>query len=64
MKATTIEETQHVSKLKLDELIGSLLTFEMEINDKSEKKSKSVVFKTEVKEHNDQLEDDIDENFS
>lgn len=29
MKITTIEETQDVRKLKVDELIGSLLTFEI-----------------------------------
>lgn len=45
MKVTTIEETWDVSTIKVDELIESLLTFEMAINDKSEKINKSVEFK-------------------
>lgn len=36
MKVTTIEETQYISIVKLDKLIGSLLTFKMAINDKFE----------------------------
>lgn len=38
MKVTTIEDAQDVSKIKVDELIRSILTFEMAINDKSEGK--------------------------
>lgn len=44
MKVMAIEEARDVSIMKVDELIRSLLTFEMVINDKSEKKSKSVAF--------------------
>lgn len=37
MKVTTIDEVQDVSKMKVDDLTGSLLTVEMDIDDKSEK---------------------------
>lgn len=33
IKVTTIEEVQDISSIKVKELIGSLLTFEMAIND-------------------------------
>lgn len=38
MKVTTIEEAQDLTTLKVDELIGSLRTFEVTINGRSEKK--------------------------
>lgn len=38
MKVTIIEEAQDVSTMKVDELINSLLTFEMTIDDKFDKK--------------------------
>ncbi|MCI35039.1 gag-pol polyprotein, partial [Trifolium medium] len=44
MKVTAIEESQ--STIKVDELIGSLQTFEMAINDRSEK-NKSIAFVSE-----------------
>src|ERR1044072_3111196 len=36
MKVTVIEEAHDISKMKVDELIGSLQTFEMAINDRTE----------------------------
>lgn len=65
MKVTAIEEAQDVSIVKVDDLIGSLLTFEMPINDKfEEKKSKFVVFKVDTEDCDDQVERDVDENLT
>lgn len=50
MKAMTIEGSKYVNNIKVDKLIGSLITFEMSITDISEKKNKSVTFKADVKE--------------
>ena len=44
MKVTVIEETQNLSSIKVDELINSLKTFEMSINDKLEKNNKGITF--------------------
>lgn len=49
--------------MKVDELIGLLLTFKMTIDDKFEKKSKGVVFKVETKDCDDQIKYDVDENL-
>lgn len=50
IKATTIEEAQHISKIKIDDLINSLLTLEMAIDDKYKKKSKKKMeFKVDAK---------------
>src|ERR1044072_7815122 len=42
MKITAIEEAQDISTLKVEELIGSLMTFEMGISETVDKKSKSI----------------------
>jgi len=44
MKVTAIEEAQDISNMKVDELIGSLQTFELAINDRCEKKKKNIDF--------------------
>src|SRR3954467_15056421 len=44
MKVTAIEEAQDISSMKVEELIGSLQTFEMGMNENSEKKNKSIAF--------------------
>ena len=46
MKVTTIEETHDITKLKLDELFGSLLTFKMAISHRENKKGKGIAFKS------------------
>jgi hypothetical protein len=43
-KVTAIEEAQDISSMKVDELIGSLQTFEISICDRTEKKGKSIAF--------------------
>lgn len=63
MKVTAIEEAQDINNIKLDELIGSLQTFEMSCNDRSDKKNKSITFMSNT-EDEDQSEKDTYENIS
>src|ERR1044072_4009235 len=56
MKVTTIEEAQYISTMQVDELIGSLQSFEMTLNDKSEKKSKNIAFMSNTEEENEESE--------
>ena len=51
---TAIEESQDLSSVKVDELIGSLQTFEIAISDKPEKKNKSITFVSNTEEDEDQ----------
>jgi len=44
MKVTAIEEAQDIKNMKVEELIGSLQSFEMTISDESEKKNKRIAF--------------------
>ncbi|KAK2457508.1 putative mitochondrial protein [Trifolium repens] len=44
MKVTAIEEAHDINTMKVDELIGSLETFELAINERGDKKSKSIAF--------------------
>ncbi|KAA0063828.1 gag-pol polyprotein [Cucumis melo var. makuwa] len=46
MKVTAIEEAHDITMLKLVELFGSLLTFEMAIADRESKKGKGIAFKS------------------
>ncbi|KAA0063428.1 gag-pol polyprotein [Cucumis melo var. makuwa] len=46
MKVTAIEEAHDITSLKLDELFGSLLTFEMATADRESKKGKEIAFKS------------------
>lgn len=46
--------------MKIDELIGSLLTFEMDIVDKSKKKGKGVAFKANIIDNEYQVSHGID----
>ena len=64
MKVTTIEEAQDISIIKVDELIGSLLTFKMEINNKSKKRNQSVAFKADIEDVDEHVEEDIDDNLT
>lgn len=50
MKVTDIEEAQNLSSIKVDELISSLQTFEMSINEWSEKKNKVITFVSNTEE--------------
>ncbi|KAA0066255.1 gag-pol polyprotein [Cucumis melo var. makuwa] len=46
MKVTAIEEAHDITTLRLDELFGSLLTFEMATADRESKKGKGIAFKS------------------
>ncbi|MCH94353.1 gag-protease polyprotein, partial [Trifolium medium] len=62
MKVTAIEEAQDISKMKVDELIGSLQTYESAANEKLEKKNKSIAFMSNTDE--EELEIDVDSSDS
>jgi len=57
MKVTAIEEAQHIANMKVEELIRSLQTFEMAIDDHPEKKNKGIAFLYIA--FNDQTEGDL-----
>src|SRR3954468_9997438 len=61
MKVTAIEEAQDISKMKVEELIGSLQTFETGINENSEKKNKSIAF---VSNSQEEVKESREENVS
>src|ERR1044072_4154436 len=63
MKVIVIEEAQDISCMQVDELIGSLQTYEMTFNDKPDKKNKCVSFVSNTEEDDDQSEMDTRENF-
>ena len=50
MKVTAIEEAHDITKLKLDKLFGSLLTFEITISHRENKKGKGITFKSVYEE--------------
>ena len=50
MKVTAVEEAHNITKLKLDELFGSLLTFEMAISNRENKKGKGIALKSSYEE--------------
>lgn len=54
MKVIAIEEAQDLSNIKVDELIGSLQNFEMTLNDRFEKKNKSIAIVSNTEEDEDQ----------
>lgn len=47
----------------MGERTGSLLTFEMDINGKSEKITKSVSFKADIKNDDEEVEEDTNDNL-
>ncbi|XP_057449186.1 uncharacterized protein LOC130740550 [Lotus japonicus] len=53
MKVTAIEEAQDISGMKVDELIGSLQTYELKLSDKPEKRSKSIAFVSNTDDEDD-----------
>ena len=62
MKVTAIEEAQDINNMKVDELVGSLQTFEIAISDKFEKKNKVIAFVSNTEEG--QVDLDTDEGLS
>ena len=59
MKVTAIEEAQDIGSMQVDELIGSLQTFELSFNDKDDKKSKSIAFVSNTDEGDDESDSDL-----
>jgi len=49
MKVTAIEEAHSISSMKVDELIGSLQNFELVVDNRTEKKGKSIAFTSSTK---------------
>jgi len=64
MKFTTIDKARDISNMKVDELIGSLQTFELDINDRNEKKNKSFAFISNIDEEDVQCDMDTNESVS
>ena len=64
MKVTTIEEAQDISKMQVDELIGSLQTFELTLTDRSDKKNKNIAFMSNTKEEDEESEMDFAGEFT
>ncbi|KAK2421589.1 gag-protease polyprotein [Trifolium repens] len=62
MKVTAIEEAQDISSMKVEELVGSLQTFEMNLSEQTEKKSKGIAFKSSADHEEEDY--DLDEDFS
>lgn len=63
MKVTVIEEAQDINNMKVNELMGSLQTFELGINEKSEKK-KNIAFVSHVEDLEDECDLDTNEGIS
>ncbi|MCH82645.1 gag-protease polyprotein [Trifolium medium] len=63
MKVTAVEEANDISEMQVDELIGSLQTFEVAISERSESKHKSIVFVPNTEEE-DTVDVDNCENLS
>ncbi|KAA0050329.1 gag-proteinase polyprotein [Cucumis melo var. makuwa] len=64
MKVTAIEEAHDITTLKLDELFWSLLTFEMAISDRENKKGKGVAFKSIYEEETTVNQSDNEANMN
>lgn len=63
MKVTATEEAQDINNIKVDELMGSLQTFELGISEKSEKK-KSIAFVSNIEDLEDECDLDTNEGIS
>ncbi|KAK2402513.1 putative mitochondrial protein [Trifolium repens] len=57
MKVTAIEEAHDISSMKMDELVGSLQTFESVLDERGDKRNKSIAFVSNTEEEDDQSED-------
>jgi hypothetical protein len=58
MVVTAIEEAQDIASMKVEELVGSLQTFEMNFSDKVEKKGKNIAFTSNT--DSEEVDDDLD----
>jgi hypothetical protein len=60
MKVTAIEEAQDVASIKLEELVGSLQTFEMNLSEQTDKKGKGIAFVSSANQEEEADESDED----
>ncbi|GAU10383.1 hypothetical protein TSUD_419050, partial [Trifolium subterraneum] len=54
MKVIAMEEAQDISTMRVDELIGSLQTYESSVNERIERKNKSIAFVSNAAEEDEQ----------
>ncbi|MCH86967.1 gag-protease polyprotein [Trifolium medium] len=64
MKVTAIEEAQNLSTMQLEELVGSLQTYELGKNQRNEKKNKSIAFVSNAGDEEPLGDLDSDESLS
>ncbi|KAK2428549.1 putative mitochondrial protein [Trifolium repens] len=64
MKVTAIEEAHDISTMKMDELVGSLQTFEIVLNERGDKKNQSIAFASNTDESNYQSEDEEEDSIA
>src|ERR1044072_8199968 len=64
MKVTAIEEAQDIGNMQVDELIGSLQTYELTLNERSDKKHKNIAFVSNIEECVDQSVSEFGEEFT
>ncbi|KAK2357265.1 hypothetical protein QL285_094555 [Trifolium repens] len=64
MKVTAIEEAHDISTMKMDELVGSLQTFEIVLNERGDKKNKSIAFVTNTNDGDDHSEDEEEDSIA
>ncbi|XP_058787843.1 uncharacterized protein LOC131662153 [Vicia villosa] len=64
MKVSAIEEAQNINQMRLDDLIGSLQTFELSINDRAEKNNKSIAFVANTEDGMEEFDLGSDEGIS
>ncbi|KAK2396121.1 gag-protease polyprotein [Trifolium repens] len=63
MNVTTIEEAQDIASMKVEEIVGSLQTFEMNFSDKVEKKGKNIAF-TSNTDSEEVVEEDLSDDIA
>lgn len=63
-KVIAIEEAKDVWSIKLDELMGSLHIFEMNLNENKKEKEKNIAFQDEVEEVESDDEKDLTETIA
>ncbi|CAJ2661891.1 unnamed protein product [Trifolium pratense] len=64
MKVTAIEEAKDITDMKLDELVGSLQTYEVATNEKMDKKNKSIAFVSNAEEEDQQSDTESENSIS
>lgn len=61
MKVTVVKEAQDIATIKVDELFSSLRTFEMSLDEKSNKKVKGMALQSSMNDHNESKLDIIED---